>query len=478
MLMFVYCSHMSIGPSSVIVIIIGNAVRGIQDEVEKAVAMTILSLLVGLIMLVLGFLRLGFLDSVVCKVLSVGFINGIGAVICSGQLIGALGLVAAPGHASFIDNISFLFENVGNSNIYAFYISLASMFMLFGAKFLKFKYPASKFFALFPTAFLLVVVMIPVTYLFELNQKGVSVLGKIEGGFKIPHFTPSEVFVQKEGLVSSLFPSAIIIIIIGFVEVIVAAKRSATKHNYPVSANRELVAFGVTNLISSCFWSFPVLCSLARSSINDTAGAKTQLASVFTAVIVTGVVLWGLPLFTYLPKPAMSSVVFYAASTLFEFHEILFMYKVKAKKEAFFCLVCFLVTVFVSIEAGTLITIALSLIMVVQNSAKPRLALLGRVPLDNRKDQDDESTYVSFPQDSKVQFLNIADYPDAQQIENVLIVKIEESLTFANAGQMRDRLRRVEWHGRLGIHPSEDLKDLVFSYLVFDIENLMYIDST
>jgi MFS superfamily sulfate permease-like transporter len=149
--------------------------------------------------------------------------------------------------------------------------------------------------------------------------------------------------------------------------------------SYPVSANRELVAFGTINLFGSLLNCFPSFSSIARSQVNDSAGARTQLAGVITGILILLTILFLLPIFYYLPKCVMASIVVVAAAGLLEWEDVHFIWKIRAWSDMFLMLLTFAITIFWSVEAGTLISIGLSLILVIRHSTKPKIAILGKV---------------------------------------------------------------------------------------------------
>ena len=108
------------------------------------------------------------------------------------------------------------------------------------------------------------------SYLFRWDLDGVSVLEDVHGGFITPTFPKFSL-----SRVNGLFLSAVLISVIGYVESIVVAKTFAGKYNYSVYPNRELIALGTGNIVSSFFGGYPAFGSLGRSAVNNNSGAKT-----------------------------------------------------------------------------------------------------------------------------------------------------------------------------------------------------------
>ncbi|KAI8833909.1 hypothetical protein BC829DRAFT_422437 [Chytridium lagenaria] len=217
--------------------------------------------------------------------------------------------------------------------------------------------------------------------------------------------------------------SALLISVIGFVESIVVAKTYATKHNYAVSPNRELVALGVANTFGS--------------AVNDSTGARTQVAGFVTGIIIFVAIVALLPLFY---SPAQS----FAAVKLIELHDVEFILRLRAWKDLGLLLMTFLSTLLISIEVGTLISIGTSLLLVIKHTTKTRIVVLGRALVVDPKSGE-----------LKTKFRSITETGQVEPIEGCLVIRIEEGLFFGNTGQLKDRLKRVEMYGELGVHPGE-----------------------
>lgn len=153
--------------------------------------------------------------------------------------------------------------------------------------------------------------------------------------------------------------------------------------------------------------------------------------------------LFFLPLFEYLPKAVCSSIIVVAACKLIEFDDIFFILRLRAWSDLGLLLLTFLSTIFIGIDIGTLISVGVSLLLVVKHTTRTRLAILGKTTLIDPRTNT-----------SKTKFRSLHDNK-CERIDGVLIVRIEETMFFGNVGQLKDRLKRIEVHGGIGIHPSE-----------------------
>lgn len=201
---------------------------------------------------------------------------------------------------------------------------------------------------------------------------------------------------------------------------------------------------GVVNIVSSAFGCFPAFGSLGRSSVNDAAGAKSQMAGFFTCMFVVITCVWLLPVFEYLPKAVCSSIIVVAVLKLIELDDVYFMLQVHAWKDLALLMLTFLSTILISIETGTLISVGVSLLLVVKHTTKTRIALLGYTTLFNPSTGQTKTKFKTIHGDS------------VERIRGCILVRLEESLFFGNVGQLKDRLKRIEMHGDLGVHPSEE----------------------
>ncbi|CAB4427041.1 unnamed protein product [Rhizophagus irregularis] len=461
-----------IGPEALVSMLIGSSVvqqqRYMNKEGDEESAILIAGLItffVGILTFILGIVRLGFLDSVLSRALLRGFISAVAIVIMIEQLLVMFKLseTAAKdgiGHASSsVETFVYIITHLDHAHILTTIVSFSSLAFLLITGFIKKKlskrWPQVQF---APEILICVIIFTILCNILNWDEDGVDILGSIKGG----GFPSFQLPFPNHSHLRDCFEAAALISVIGFVESIVVTKTYATKHNYAVSANRELVALGTANLVGSFFQCFAAYGGMARSGINDRAGAKTQLAGLINATLVLLCLLFLLSAFYYLPKPVLAAIVTVAAISLLEElpHDLYFMYKIKAWKDFALLFLTFFSTIFISIEYGTLISVALSLILVVKHSTYPRITLLGRIGDTNR-------------------FKPIKDFPDqAEHVEGVLVVRISEPLYFANTGQLKDRLRRLEEFGDMSVHPSEEARMSPIENVIFDIETMEDIDAS
>ncbi|KAI7870542.1 sulfate transporter family-domain-containing protein [Spinellus fusiger] len=464
--------QMSVGPEATLSLLIGSSIAQQQHgqpedyQIDPLAWACLMTLFVGVFTFLLGLFRLGFLDSLMSRALLRGFITGVALVVMLQQSIILFGLVKISELAgiteasSSIDRLYFLIFHLHESHPLTTKISAISVLFLLTMRVTKSKLARYKWIQLFPEVLLVVVISILLTSYYRWDLKGLGILGDIQSnGIPWPSIP---VFPARKHMKDLLVTSAMIAVI-GFVESVVIAKTYSTRHNYSVSANRELVALGLANIASGLFQGIPAYGSVARSKINDRAGARTQMAEMIVGIFALFAIFFLLPTFYYLPKPVLSSIIFVAVlSLLSELPEDLhFIFKIGAWKDLALLSITFLATIIISLEFGTMIAVSLSLIMTVKETSYPRISIMGRVKGTHNK------------------FRPIQDDPkEVEHLEDVLIIKIEEPLYFANTGQLKDRLRRLEQFGDMSVHPSESPRLGESSYAIFDVGNMPSIDAS
>ncbi|KAL9547472.1 hypothetical protein PS6_007120 [Mucor atramentarius] len=463
--------QMSVGPEATLSLLVGSSIAQInhgdeETHVDALAWACLMTIFVGIFTFLLGIFRLGFLDSLMSRALLRGFISGVGLVVALQQGIILLGLVHLSEEngiteaSSSIARLLFLIKSIQYSHVLTTSVSAVSVAFLMIARVTKSKLARFRWFQLLPEVLLVVVVSSLLTYFCDWENKGLAILGTIEGkGIPLPSIPA---FPDNKHM-KDLLVTAAMIAIIGFVESVVIAKTYSSKHNYSVSANRELVALGAANMVSGLFQGIPAFGSVARSKINDKAGARTQMACLIAGVVALFAIFFLLPYFYYLPKCVLSAIIFVAVlSLLGELPEDLhFIFKIGAWRDLGLLMVTFLATIIISLEFGTLLAVTLSLLLTIKETSYPRISIMGRVKGTNNK------------------FRPIQDDPDVvEHLEDVLIVRIDEPLFFANTGQLKDRLRRLEQFGDMSIHPSESPRLGGLSYVIFDVDNMPTIDAS
>ncbi|KAI0508833.1 sulfate transporter family-domain-containing protein [Xylaria bambusicola] len=450
------CPQMVVGPEAAGSLLIGSIVKanidGGKGEDDNAILHSkIAGVAVGLAgasVFIMGLGRFGFVDNVLSRPFLRGFISSIGVVIFIDQLTPVLGLnklaASLPNipHHTTVDKFIFIVTHLGQGHRLSGIIGIVSFVIIMVLREIKRRLqPRYPTVAYFPDRLVVVVLSAFLAYFLDWEGKGVEILGKVEA--------PSgHVFTFRNPFQLSHLPhireamgTSFLIGMLGFFESSVAAKSlgdTDTIDGMQLSPNRELIALGTANIVGACFMALPAFGGYGRSKVNKSTGGKTPMSSIFVSIITVVCILYLLSWFYYLPKPVLSALIMVVAYSLIEEipEDLFFFVKIRGWKELSLMSVIVLVTVLFSLNLGIAIGIGLSLLEVVRHATRPRIQILGRVPNSDR-------------------FANAEEHPEQVEfIEGCLIVKIPEPLTFANTGDLKSRLRRIERYGTNMAHPA------------------------
>ncbi|KAL8834125.1 MAG: hypothetical protein Q9170_003899 [Blastenia crenularia] len=482
------CPQMVVGPEAAGSLLLGTVVKssidvghvGDEDDAMNARIAGVVTGMAGAVILIAGLTRLGFLDSVLSRPFLRGFISAIGFVILVDQLIPEMGLhhlakhVGGVRHGSSVDKIVFLVENVKHAHKLTCAVAFGSFAIIMVCREFKRRLqPRIPSVAYIPDRFIVVVLSAVLTWRFSWHEHGLEILGDVRSStgspfpFRFP-FIPTHMQHVREAMSTSF-----LIALLGFFESSVAAKSlggGEGKHGdglqgMSLSANRELVALGVANVVGGCFMALPAFGGYGRSKVNASTGGKTPMSSILLSIITIVCILFLLPYFYYLPKAVLSSMISVVAYSLIEEapHDISFFLHLSAYPELFLMALIFLATVFYSLPLGIALGIGLSLLAVIRHATKPRIQILGKVPGTSSDFENAETS------PGKVEFS-----------ENCLIVKIPEPLTFANTGELKGRLRRLELYGTTAAHPAlPRVRDQRHNEnIIFDIHGVTGLDGS
>ncbi|KAJ5723252.1 hypothetical protein N7488_001287 [Penicillium malachiteum] len=443
--------------------------------VKSAMVIGISTAMTGTMILIAGLSRLGFLDNMLSRPFLRGFITAIGFVIFVDQLIPELGLTSkasetGASHGTTAAKLTFIIRNAGDCQLLTSLVSLTSFtsIMIFRTlkKYLTPRYPQLVY---VPDRCLVVILSAILAWRLDWENKGLELLGHTEISAS-QLFTFQWPFQAKYmEYIRTAMSKAFIITLLGFFESSVAAKglgdaKSDGIQGMHISANREMVALGVANLVGGCFMSLPAFGGYGRSKLNVQTGARSPMSSVFISMITLVGILVLLPYLYYLPKAVLCSMISVVAFSLVEEcpHDLIFFIRLRGWTELMLMSLIFVATIFYSLELGMALGIAVSVVILIRHATQPRIQILGKVPGTSR-------------------FENAELRPeDVEIIEGALIVKIPEPLTFANTGDLKNRLRRLELYGTSRAHPSlPRMRPAEYNKnIIFDVHGVTSIDGS
>ena len=379
------------------------------DDIERFITLALLlALMVGIIQFAMGLSRFGFLTNFLSHPILAGFTSAAALIIGLSQLKHLLGIDIARSH--YVHEILLqAAQQIGEAHGVTLLIGVLGIALLLGLK----RWKTS-----FPGALVVVALSTLAVWWGALADTGVQIVGAVPNGlpgFLLPALTWSDL--------EALFPTALAISLVGFMESIAVAKVYATKNNYEIDANQELIGLGLANILGSLFQSFPTTGGFSRTAVNAQAGAQTQVSALITAGIIALTLLFLTPLFYYLPKAVLAAIVMVAVFGLIDWKEARYLWRVD-RKDFGLMLLTFAATLSLGIEQGILVGVIVSLIVVVHQSSKPHTAIEGRLP--------GTETYR-----------NIARNPEAQTEEGIIIFRMDASLYFANSTHFKEKLRKI-----------------------------------
>ena len=410
---------LSVGPVAVASLMTAAAVgkvaaAGTIGYATAAIAMAMIS---GLMLLVMGWLRFGFLANFLSHPVVSGFITASGIIIGLSQLRHILGI---EGHGdTIVELLASLVANLPDFNAITLVTGvLAAGFLFWARKGLK---PLLMRLGLTETAagFLAkagpVVVILVTTlasYLGDFSQRGVALVGAVPSG--LPGLTlPS----FEMDLWSELVVSALLISIIGFVESVSVGKTLAAKRRQRIDANQELVALGAANVASSVSGGFPVTGGFSRSIVNFDAGAQTPAASIIAAVGIALAALLLTPVLFFLPKATLAATIIVAVMSLIDFDVIRRAWQYSLSD--FIAVVTTIATtLLLGVELGVLAGIVASIGLHLYKTTRPHIAVVGAV--------------AGTEHFRNVQRHNVITHT------NLVSLRVDESLYFANASYLED----------------------------------------
>ncbi|KAK3606359.1 hypothetical protein CHS0354_041997 [Potamilus streckersoni] len=351
----------------------------LPDDVKIAIA-TSLSLLVGIVQILMGICHLGFVTTYMSDALISGFTTGCAVHVFTSQVkyIFGLKIPRSDGMFQIIKTYIYIFEYISQTNYMPFVISVICITILYVVKvYVNQKYK-SKLKIPIPIELIVVILGTVASYFANLAETHqVKVVGKVPAGLPTPSI-PTMVHIDM--YIIDIF----IIAIIAFAQSVSLAALMAKKHSYSFDANQELIAYGAGSVFGSFFSCFPFAGSVSRSSVQESAGGKTQLTSVFSAILVLVVILVIGPLFEPLPSCVLSSIIVVALRSMFlQVQELPKIWRI-SRFDFLIWIVTFLCVVILHVDYGLLIGIVFSFFTVVIRSQKIKVVNLEKILEEDR----------------------------------------------------------------------------------------------
>ncbi len=410
---------LSVGPVAVVSLMTATAVGNIAESgsaeyVSAAIAMALIS---GLMLVVMGFLRFGFLANFLSQPVVSGFITASGLIIALSQMRHILGIDA---HGDNLLELGHsLIAHIGSFNRVTLATGCAALAFLFWTRtglkplLMRFGFTGQSAGMLAKAGPVLVIVAtILASYFGDFGARGVALVGEVPRGLpslSIPAFEPD--------LWSELLVSAMLISIIGYVESVSVGKTLGAKRRQRINPNQELVGLGAANVASALSAGFPVTGGFSRSIVNFDSGAQTPVASILTAIGIGLAALMLTPVLFFLPKAALAAAIIVAVTSLFDFAVIARAWRY-SRSDFIAIMTTICITLMLGVELGVLGGVLASVLLHLYKTSRPHIAVLGSVP-------------------GTEHFRNVDRHNVVTQ-KNILSLRVDESLYFANASYLED----------------------------------------
>src|SRR4051794_2851037 len=363
--LFGTCRQISTGPSSGLAAIAGGAVlaTGVTGG-QAAGLVAAMTLVTGALFLVMWALKLGRIANFLSKAVVTGFLAGAAIDVVIGELPKLTGSDAEGDNAW--RELSSWIGGLDQRDATTVAVGLAALAVVFGLRVVAPKVPG---------ALVLVVGGLVASALFDLGSHGVALVGDVPSGLPSPALPDGDLFADH---IATVGTAAFGLLLVGFSQTAGDARAFATRHGYRVDINQETLAQGMANIGAGAFQGMPVSTSLSASSLNESAGARTQLASLMTGGLVVLTLLVLAPVFSNLPKPVLAALIIDAVVFgMIDLRELRRLYRVKR----FDFMIAIAATVGVlsaGVLAGVVIGIGLSLAWLVYVTTTPRMPVLAR----------------------------------------------------------------------------------------------------
>lgn len=398
--------HLAVGPVAMDSLLVaaglgGLALAGTDRYIELAL---LLSVMMGLMQWGMGMMRMGFLVHFLSKPVISGFTTAAALLIGLNQLPHLAGVACERSNRVHLV-LGHLMDAAPATQGLTLGVGLAAIGILAGLKAWAPKVPAS---------LMVVLGSVAVSWGVGLESRGVQVVGHIPSGLPaagLPDWDVADV--------NALLPVALTLALVAFMEAISVAKSVEERHDYDVDPNQELKALGMANVLGAFFQSYPTTGGFSRTAVTEQSGGKTPVTAWIAATVVALTLVLLTPLFHHLPNAVLAAVVLVAVAGLVD---IRFPRKLwhQDKWEAGVLAITLLVTLFVSLPSGMGVGVGLALALWIRQMMTPHHAILGNVHGVHR---------------------NVERFPEAVVLPEVLVVRYDGALTFANQSHFKRTLQ-------------------------------------
>jgi sulfate permease, SulP family len=402
------CSRqLAVSPTSASAAILAATVAPLAAENpgKFLVLASAVSLVVGLLFLLAGLLKVGFISDFISKPVLKGFVFGIALTIVIKQLPKLLGIEKGTG-PSYLQLWRTL-THIAQSNLWTVITGAAALAVLF---------LVDRYFPRIPGALLVLVAGIVFSRVFELHAHGVDIVGVIPAGLPHPDFP---MLTWSDWLQAA--PAAVGLALVLYAESLGAARTFASKNGYDVDPNQEMRALAVANAASAIFHGMIVGGGTSGTAANDSNGAKSQVSTIAASLMVMITLLFLTRWFYHLPEAVLAAIVIHAVWHLLDLKELRRFRRIR-RIEFHESIAAIVGVVAFGILNGLLLAVILTLIALMRYLSASHVVVLGRLQ-------------------GTREYVDVSRHPEAERFSGILILRIERMLFFANAAGIRQLIR-------------------------------------
>ncbi len=413
--------QLMVGPDAATCLMVAASLGHLSggDPERYLALLVVLTLMTGVLYVVAGIARLGFIANFLSHPILVGFLNGIALLIVAGQLPKLFGYASEAG--DFLPKLAEFVARIDQVHLPTLGLGLGLLVLMVAIRRLAPKLPA---------ALLVVIVGIVAVHALDLESQGVAILGEVPAGLPTFHFAILDPVTYR-----ALFGDAAALMLISFTSGVLTAKSFAGRNRYQINANQEMIAFGAANILTGLAQGFPVTGADSRTAVNDAMGGKTQLVGIVAAGTMLIILFFLTEPLAHVPNAGLAAVIMVAALGLFNFSELRELFVI-SRRELLLSLATTLGVLLLGALPGVFLAVGLTFIWLLSVTSRPHDAILGRT------------------KDIGVRgFHDLKDYPEATTYPGLLIYRFDSDLVFFNVDYFKERLLQtvaasktpVEW---------------------------------
>ncbi len=400
LIFWIFCSsrQTAITVTSAISLLIGSSLGGIAggDVSRFAALAACTALLTAAAAFVAWLFRAGAIVKFISETVMTGFKAGVALQLISTQLPKFFGFQG--GHGNFWERIAHFIKHIGLTNPASVIVGLGALAVLIlGKRFLRNK----------PIALFVVVGSILAATFLDFGSYGIKLLGEVPRGLPTPAW-PAVSWDE----VTDLLPLALACFLLGAVETAAIGRMFAEKHGYRLDSNQELLGLAGANLAAGLGHGFPVSGGMSQSLVNESAGAKTPLSGLISALLVLCVAVFFSDTLRNLPQPVLAAIVLLAVAGLFKVSELRRLWR-DHRSEFFIAMMALAGVLWAGLLKGVLIGAVISMVLLIRRVSTPHIAFLGLIPGTRR-------------------YSDLSRHDTNQPIPGVLAFRVEAGIVYFN----------------------------------------------